>query len=266
MPPPPEDKTADKAVECVMDEVCGEDVVTSWDRYQAMQPQCGFGDLGVCCRNCLMGPCQIAIYGDGPKEGICGAKAYSAHSDHGRHITHVLKDVAEGKAPAYSIKSPEKLKWVAESVGIPTEGKDDLTLAGEVADAMLDEFGRQDGTPLRWATGFLPEKRIKRFKQLGILPTNINIHVVEALHRTHVGVDADPVPLIFLGLKVAICDVSGMHLSTDVSDILFGTPKYNRTYANMGALDEKMVNIAQLEYLLFHLEMMTVRLTVLLRL
>ncbi|NOQ54761.1 MAG: anaerobic carbon-monoxide dehydrogenase catalytic subunit [Thermoplasmata archaeon] len=259
MPPPPENKTADKAVECVMNEACGDDVTTSWDRYQAMQPQCGFGDLGVCCRTCLMGPCQIAIYGDGPKEGVCGAKAYtivarkivrmicggcSAHSDHGRHITHVLKDVAEGKAPAYSVKDPAKLKWVAEHVGITTEGKDELTLAGDVADAMFEEFSRQDGAPLRWLTGFLPEKRIKRVKQLGILGTNINTHVVEALHRTHVGVDADPVPLIFLGLKVALSDFAGMHISTDVSDILFGTPKYTRSYANMGALDAKMVNIA----------------------
>ncbi len=259
MPPPPQDKTADKAVECVMNEVCIPEISTAWDRYQAMQPQCGFGELGVCCRNCLMGPCQIAVYGDGPKEGICGAKAYtivaryivrmaaggcSAHSDHGRHITHVLKDVAEGKAPSYSIKDPDKLRAVATNVGIPTEGKDDLALAGEVADAMFEDFSRQDGKPLTWLTAMMPKVQIKRYEQLGVLPTNINTHVVEALHRTHVGVDADPVPLIFLAIKVALSDVTGEHIATDVSDILFGAPRYNRSYANMGALDEKMVNIA----------------------
>jgi carbon-monoxide dehydrogenase catalytic subunit len=251
--------TADKAVECIMNEVCDETTSTQWTRYEAMQPQCGFGELGVCCRHCLMGPCQVAVYGDGPKEGICGAKAYtlvarwivrmavggcSSHSDHGRHVAHVLREVSKGKAPAYSIKDAGKLHAVAKKVGIPTEGRDDLEIAGDMADAMLEEFGRQDGTPLKWATNFLTEKRIKKFTQLGVLPSNISNTVVEAMHRTAMGVDADPVPLIFLGIKVAISDFAGMHLSTDVSDILFGTPRYNRTYANMGALDISKVNIA----------------------
>ncbi len=256
---PPQNKTADKAVECIMNEVSAKEVSTAWTRYQEMQPQCGFGDLGLCCRTCLMGPCQIHVYGGGPTKGICGATAYTivarkivrmaaggcaAHSDHGRHITHVLKDVAEGKAPAYQVKDPAKLRWVADHVDIATDGKDDLQLAGEVADAMLEEFARQDGAPLRWTTGFLPEKRVRKFNRLGVLPTNINTHIAEALHRTHVGVDADPVPLIFLAIKVAIADLAGEHISTDVSDILFGTPRYNRTVTNMGALDSKMVNIA----------------------
>jgi carbon-monoxide dehydrogenase catalytic subunit len=257
--PPPENKTADKAVECVMEEVCDEDVSTSFSRYEAMKPQCGFGELGLCCRNCLMGPCEISAYGGGPTTGICGDTDYtivsryivrmaaagtSAHSDHGRHIAHVMKDVSEGKAPAYKIKDPDKLLRVAEKVGIATKGKDHLKLAGEVADAMLEEFSRQDGAPLRWLTSYLPDIRLKRFRFLGVMPTNINSHVVEALHRTTLGVDADPVPIIFLGVKVALSDFAGMHLSTDVSDILFGTPKYNRTYANMGALDTRAVNIA----------------------
>ena len=259
MPPPPENKTADKAVECIMNEVCEDTIPTAWSRYEAMQPQCGFGELGVCCRHCLMGPCQIAVYGDGPKEGICGAKAYtlvarwivrmaaagcSAHSDHGRHMAHVLRDVAKGGAPAYGIKDPDKLHAVAKRVGIATEGRSDLEIAGEMAEQMLAEFGKQDGKPLVWTKSYLSEKRTKKLIQLGVMPDNISNHVVEAMHRTSMGVDADPVPLIFLAIKVALSDFGGMHLSTDVSDIMFGTPRYNRTYANMGALDTSKVNIA----------------------
>jgi carbon-monoxide dehydrogenase catalytic subunit len=206
-----------------------------------------------------MGPCQVAVYGDGPKEGICGAKAYtlvarwivrmavggcSSHSDHGRHIAHVLREVSKGEALAYSIKDTEKLHAVAKKVGIETEGRSDLEIAGEMAEVMLLEFGKQDGKPLKWAENYLTEKRSKKFIQLGVMPDNISNTVVEAMHRTAMGVDADPVPLIFLGIKVAISDFAGMHLSTDVSDILFGTPRYNRTYANMGALDTSKVNIA----------------------
>ncbi|MDP7162467.1 MAG: carbon monoxide dehydrogenase, partial [Phycisphaerae bacterium] len=52
---------------------CGLSV--AWDRHEAMEPQCGFGQLGICCRNCTMGPCRIDPFGDGPAEGICGATA-----------------------------------------------------------------------------------------------------------------------------------------------------------------------------------------------
>ena len=47
MPPPPQQKTADKAVECIMNEVCEDTIPTAWSRYEAMQPQCGFGEMGV---------------------------------------------------------------------------------------------------------------------------------------------------------------------------------------------------------------------------
>ena len=49
---------------------------TIWDRYEKMLPECGFGELGVCCRNCNMGPCRISPFEDeGPQRGICGATA-----------------------------------------------------------------------------------------------------------------------------------------------------------------------------------------------
>ena len=40
---------------------------TAWDRWEAMQPQCGFGSLGICCRICNMGPCRIDPFGEGPQ-------------------------------------------------------------------------------------------------------------------------------------------------------------------------------------------------------
>ena len=49
---------------------------TVWDRYEKQQPQCGFGETGLCCRHCLQGPCRIDPFGTtGPKLGICGASA-----------------------------------------------------------------------------------------------------------------------------------------------------------------------------------------------
>ena len=44
---------------------------TVWERLQAQEPQCGFGELGVCCKNCVMGPCRIDPFGEGPDKGVC---------------------------------------------------------------------------------------------------------------------------------------------------------------------------------------------------
>jgi len=58
----------------LMEKAKNENIETVWDRAEAMQPQCGFGEMGLCCTNCSMGPCRIVkVSEDGPKKGICGA-------------------------------------------------------------------------------------------------------------------------------------------------------------------------------------------------
>jgi len=39
-----------------------------WSRLEKQQPQCGYGELGICCKNCVMGPCRIDPFGGEPKE------------------------------------------------------------------------------------------------------------------------------------------------------------------------------------------------------
>ena len=95
----------------------------AWDRQEAMEPQCGFGQLGICCRNCTMGPCRIDPFGEGPSEGICGATAdiiaarnlarmiaagASAHSDHGRDVAHTLLMASGGEQCDYQVKDEDK--------------------------------------------------------------------------------------------------------------------------------------------------------------
>ncbi|MCI5208023.1 MAG: carbon monoxide dehydrogenase, partial [Candidatus Electrothrix sp. ATG2] len=69
------ERSTDKAVVEVLANHKGGKVETAWDRYEAQQPQCGFGELGVCCRHCMQGPCRIDPFGEGPTRGICGATA-----------------------------------------------------------------------------------------------------------------------------------------------------------------------------------------------
>ena len=231
---------------------------TAWDRYEAMLPQCGFGELGVCCRNCNMGPCRISPFDDeGPKLGICGATAdtivarnltrmiaagAAAHSDHGRDIAHTLLLTAEGKGGGYEIKDVEKLKRVAAEYGIETEGRSKEEIALDLARAVYAEFGKQEG-PIQF-TRRAPEKRVELWEALGIDPRGIDREVVEIMHRTHIGVDNDYTSLILQGLRASIADGwGGSMIATELSDVLFGTPTPTRSTANLGVLSEEQVNI-----------------------
>ena len=60
------------------------------------------------------------------------------------------------------------------------------------------------------------------------------------MHRTHIGVDADPVNLLLGGISCAIADYTGCHIGTDLADILFGTPVPIQSEANMGVMKEKL--------------------------
>jgi carbon-monoxide dehydrogenase catalytic subunit len=91
---------------------------TAWKRLAAQLPMCGYGELGVCCHNCAMGPCYIEVFEKtGPMKGVCGATAEiivarnllrmiaagaAAHSDHGRDIAHTMLRTAEGRAGGYA--------------------------------------------------------------------------------------------------------------------------------------------------------------------
>ena len=248
---------ADKATQEMVKHAAKEKITTVWDRYEAMQPQCGFGTLGLCCRHCSMGPCRIDPFGDGPKTGVCGANAdtiaarhivrmiaagAAAHSDHGRDISHTLHMIANDPESDYGIKDPNKLFAVAEVYGIDTKGKDPKKVAGEVALAALNEFGQQIGTVKMAETA--PAERVKLWKALGILPRAIDREVVETMHRTHIGVDADYKNVIKQGLRTALADGwGGSMIGTELSDVIFSTPKPLRTEANLGVLKEDFVNV-----------------------
>ena len=228
-----------------------------WDRYEAQQPQCGFGSLGVCCTVCHLGPCRIDPFGQGPTHGVCGATAEiitarnllrdtaagsACHSDHGRHLAHTLKLVGEGKAKGYEIKDVEKLKKVAVEFGISLDGKSKEKIALELAEKMLAEFGRQEGALL--LTARAPQRQREIWQKLGVLPRGIDLEIVEAIAKTHMGVDNDPNNLLLSAMRVALADGwGGSMIATDVSDILFGSPAPIRAQVNLGVLKADEVNI-----------------------
>jgi carbon-monoxide dehydrogenase catalytic subunit len=222
------------------------------DRVKNQGTHCKFGETGVCCRHCHMGPCRIT-----PKasRGICGADAHaiaargylrtiaagtSSHSDHGRELLHILRHASPNGS--FKIKDEQKLLNLAKEWGVPTENKDIYAIGHEVAEIGLQEFGKTDGFQ-RFVSRATPERQ-KRWAAEGILPRAIDREVVTALHMTHMGNSADPEALIRQGLRTSLSNGwGGSMLCTEVSDILFGTPVVRQTEGNLGCIEKEMVNI-----------------------
>jgi carbon-monoxide dehydrogenase catalytic subunit len=248
---------ADKASQKMIKQASSENLITVWDRWEAMQPQCGFGLMGICCKICSMGPCRIDPFGDGPQTGACGANAdtiaarnlirmiaggAAAHSDHGRDIAHTLLMAARDPDSDYKIKDTEKLMAIAEIYGVKTENREIKDIALDVARCTLAEFGQQEGE-LKMAAR-APEARQKVWHDLGIWPRAIDREIVEIMHRTHMGVDTDYKNIIRQGLRAAIGDGwGGSMVATELSDILFNTPTPVRAQANLGVLSKDHVNV-----------------------
>ena len=241
----------------MLEKAARDGVETVWERHQAQQPQCGYCEMGLSCRICVMGPCRVDPFGEGPQAGVCGADAdiivarnlgrmiaagAASHSDHGRDLVEVLGQVAQGRAPGYEIKEPAKLRSLAAEYGLAVEGKDDPTLAGELSQAMAEDYGT--GKKSITLVSRAPKARQELWRKLGITPRGIDRETSEMMHRTHMGVDNDWVSLLLHGMRNALSDGwGGSMIATEVSDILFGIPKPAQSKANLGVLKEDEVNI-----------------------
>lgn len=251
------EKSKDAASRAMLKVAERQDLSTIWDRFAAQTPQCGFGELGTCCRNCLQGPCRIDPFGEGATLGACGASAdtivarnlaraiaagTAAHSGHAKHLAHTLLKSAEGRAPDYPVKDEAKLKAVAQRLGLATAGKETAEIARLVAEAALSDFSEKE-TPVAWTATNVTQGRVETFLKYGVVPTGIDAAVSEIMHRTHYGVDADPLNLLLGGVKCALADFAGCAMGTDLADVLFGTPQPVFSRANLGVLKTDAVNI-----------------------
>ena len=249
----PDKRSIDPAVNEMLEIADAEGISTAFSRAENLKP-CPIGNKGACCKVCSMGPCRLTKEG---QRGICGATretvaarnlvrmiaaGAAAHSDHGRDMALTLLATAEGDAPDYEIRDVPKLLEVAQLLGINTEGLETMEIAKEVAEVALAEFGRQKGEILYLQRA--PKKRQEIWHKLGIAPRGIDREIVDTMHRTHVGNDQWYDSILMAGLRTALADGwGGSMLSTDITDILFGSPVPLIAEANMGTLSKDKVNI-----------------------
>jgi len=211
------------------------------------------------------------------------AAGAAAHSDHGRSLVLLLKAIAEGRGGDYQIKDEHRLRTAALEWGIDIAEEDAGTrgcgdaetrrhgdaakgesprpplsasprqsagvtplapreIAARLAAVFLSEFSLQEGK-LK-TLSLAPVQRQGVWDRHGLSPSGIDRSIVEALHRTHMGVDHDYHNLVHGALKTALADGwGGSMIATTVSDILFGTPEPVRWYANLGVLEARKVNV-----------------------
>jgi carbon-monoxide dehydrogenase catalytic subunit len=226
---------------------------TAFERAEKVKP-CPIGSDGACCKICAMGPCRLV---GKTTAGICGATldtvtarnlarmiaaGAAAHSDHGRDMAMGLLAVAEGHAPDYRVRDVGKLVEVAKFLGIPVEGREMNDIALDVGEKALQQFGQQRGEVKYLERA--PKKRQEIWRETKVAPRGIDREIVETLHRTHVGNDQDAEHILDHALRTALSDGwGGSMLSTDITDILFGTPVPLTSEVNLGSLSENEVNI-----------------------
>jgi carbon-monoxide dehydrogenase catalytic subunit len=229
---------------------------TAFSRADTMK-SCPIGADGACCKSCYMGPCRLVGKNPETITGICGATlptvvarnlaravagGTSAHSDHARDLAMTLLAVAKGEAQGYEIKDVTKLVAVASMMGIKVDGRSKEEIALDVANKALSNFGQQLGelTYISRAS----KKRQEIWRKQGVVPRGIDREVVWTMNATTMGVDQDAEHILQTAVRTALGDGwGGSMLGTDISDILFGTPKPLLSEVSLGVLKIDEVNV-----------------------
>ncbi|HEX9896402.1 MAG TPA: anaerobic carbon-monoxide dehydrogenase catalytic subunit [Dehalococcoidales bacterium] len=257
-------KSIDAATLEMLEKAAKDKVNTVFDRAEKMAP-CPIGAEGSCCSNCAMGPCRIPMGKNKvetpedkmKRRGLCGATAETiaarnflrkiaagtaSHSDHGRRVVHNFIQAAKGNIKGFEIKDEQKLLALALELGVKIGDRSNGEIGEEIGHILLGEFGKQEGELL-----FLKRAPIKRqeiWHKLGVAPRGIDREVVEAMHRTHMGVDQDYENLLLQGARCSLADGwGGSMIATELQDIMFGTPAPVLSSINLGVLKEDEVNL-----------------------
>lgn len=252
-------RSIDSATISMIEKAQKENISTVFFRADEIKP-CPIGIEESCCKICGMGPCRMPRSKKGEEKerrGVCGATVETvvarnfarkiaagtaAHSDHAREVVETFIKAAQGKAQGFAIKDHVKLLEVALDFGVDIEGREPNEIALEVGEKALAEFGKQNGELAYIKKA--PLKRQQIWRKWGVVPRGIDREVVEIMHRTHMGVDQDYKHLLLQATRTALADGwGGSMISTDLQDIMFGTPVPVVGTFNLGVLKEDEVNI-----------------------
>jgi carbon-monoxide dehydrogenase catalytic subunit len=252
----PKDFTICEATAQMIAKARKDGVETAFDRAANMKA-CPIGADSACCKHCAMGPCRLNAKDPYSKVGVCGATidtimarnfarmvaaGGAAHTDHGMGMLDLFREVLSGHIKDYTIKNPQKLIEVAQSIGIETEDRELKDIAMDLYEELERTYTQVEGE-IPFAKR-VPEKTLETWRKLGIVPRGAMREIMELMHRTHMGVDQHYANITKQCSRTALADGwGGSMVATEISDILFGTPSPVAVEVNMGVLKEDQVNI-----------------------
>jgi anaerobic carbon-monoxide dehydrogenase catalytic subunit len=229
---------------------------TAFHRAADMKP-CPIGAESACCKHCFMGPCRLNAKDPYAKVGICGAtidtiasrnfarmvaSGGAAHTDHGMGILDAFRGIVNGDIKDFQIKDEEKLRSVAASIDIEVEGRDTKSIAQDLYAELERTYTQVEGE-IPFAKR-VPAKTLELWRKHDLVPRGAMREIMEIMHRTHMGVDQDYENMVKQCSRTALSDGwGGSMVATELSDIMFGTPKPLIAGVNMGYLKEDQVNI-----------------------
>jgi carbon-monoxide dehydrogenase catalytic subunit len=254
--PAPEELTSCEATAQMLEKARRDEVTIAFDRAASMKP-CPIGADSACCKHCAMGPCRLNAKDPYGRVGVCGAdtdtiqsrnfarmvaSGAAAHTDHGMSMLDVFREVVNGEIKDYSIKDEKKLREVAESVGIEVAGREVMDIAKDLYEELEKTYTQVEGE-IPFAKR-VPPKTLETWRKMGIVPRGAMREIMELMHRSHIGVDQQYENITKQSSRTALSDGwGGSMVATELSDIMFGTPKPVEGNVNMGVLREKEVNI-----------------------
>ncbi|SHH98683.1 carbon-monoxide dehydrogenase catalytic subunit [Sporobacter termitidis DSM 10068] len=227
------------------------DVDTAHHRVETQSVKCGFGLQGVCCRLCANGPCRIT---PSAPRGVCGAtadtivarnflRAVSAGSGCYIHVVENtarnLKAFAKKKKP---FKSVETLDRLAALFGIGEADVHDR--AAVVADAVLSDLYKPAFEKMALVEKLAYEPRLKRWKELNILPGGAKSEVFDGVVKTSTNLSSDPVDMLLQCLRLGISTgLYGLTLTNLLNDVMLGAPVLRKAPVGLRVIDSGYINI-----------------------
>ena len=216
---------------------------------------CVFAQNKTCCQICNMGPCQF-VTGGNLSEGICGASAETVIA---RNFCRMVAGGVSTRS-VYAVNKLLSFKSVLEQGDIDIDPKffkrayrifrsssfKDAADLDHVALSWCEEaiklLGQQNGDCTSWP--YLPEERREIWSRFGWTPRGTNREVVEAMHRTHIGVDQEYHSIMSHSSR---CALSDLWCSSIISAILtdFNDSSYdaNEIDVDVHLLKSRCINV-----------------------
>lgn len=224
---------------------------TAHHRVETQKTKCGFGLQGVCCRLCANGPCRITP--DAPR-GICGANADTIVARNflravacgsGCYI-HIVENTARQLKNTGlhrdKIRSEKALNHLAEIFGVTGEDKYDLCV--KVADKVLSDLYRPEYEPMELVEKLAYAPRVKRWKELGIMPGGAKGEVFNNVVKTSTNLSSDPAEMLVSCLRLGISTgLYGLQLTNLLNDVVLGDPVIRSAPVGMNVIDPDYINI-----------------------